>query len=169
MLARLSVSTEDRLLPVVRAFGREVACAVGLSHDDGRRLADALQEVVRFVRERAYPDDPAGTIEVALEPTERGLGVAVHDWGRPVTSVYGPPELAWLGRLVEDLRLINLGGDGKRLSFVWPATLEVEGAAVSPDAAVAVPAGEIAVRAAGPEDAEPIAQLLYANYALSYL
>jgi N-acetylglutamate synthase-like GNAT family acetyltransferase len=169
MLARLSVSTEERLLPVVRGFGREVACAVGLSHDEERRLADALEEVARFVREHAYPGDPSGTIEVALEATDRGIGVAVHDWGRPLTSVDRPPELARLGGLVEDLRLINLGSDGKRLSFVWPATLPGEVAAAAPDTAARMPAGEIVVRAARPEDAEPIAQLLYQNYALTYL
>jgi hypothetical protein len=51
------------------------------------------------------------------------------------------------------------------LSFVWPTTLPVEVAAVAPEVAAA----EIAVRAARPEDAEPIAQLLYENHRLSYL
>jgi anti-sigma regulatory factor (Ser/Thr protein kinase)/GNAT superfamily N-acetyltransferase len=173
MLARLSVSTDERLLPVVRAFGREVASAVGLSDAEGGRLVGAVDEVMRFVRERAYPGDPTGTIEVTLEPAERGIRVAVHDWGRPLTSAEGPAELAQLGATVEDLRLINLGREGKRLSFVWPTTHAVEVAAGATDAvppsAATAEAPEIAVRDARPDDAEPIAQLLYENYALSYL
>ena len=173
MLARLSVSTHERMLPLVRALGREFAAAVGLSEPEGKRLVGAVDEVVRFVRERAYPGDPTGTIEVTLEPAERGIQVAVHDWGRPLTSAEGPPELAELATTVEDLRLINLGKEGKRLSFVWPTPHAVEvttGAtdAVLPSAATG-DANEIAVRDARPEDAEAIAQLLYANYALSYL
>jgi serine/threonine-protein kinase RsbW len=173
MLTRLTVSTDERLLPLVRAYGGQVSRAMGLSDEEASRLAEAVDEVVRFVRERAYPGDPAGTIEVALESAERGIRVAVHDWGRPLTSAASPPELAQLGAAVEDLRLINLGGQGKRLSFVWPTTLPVAltaGAAdAAPPSAVILDATEIAVRDARPEDAEPIAQLLYANYALSYL
>lgn len=173
MLARLSVSTDERLLPLVRAFGREVASAVGLSNAEGGRLVGAIDEVMRFVRERAYPGDPTGTIELTLEPAERGIRVAVHDWGRPLTSAEGPAELTQLGARVEDLRLINLGREGKRLSFVWPTTHAVEvsarGTDAVPPSAATEDATEIAVRDARPDDAEPIAQLLYENYALSYL
>src|SRR5919108_4873971 len=154
MLARLSVSTHERMLPLVRALGREFAAAVGLSEPEGKRLVGAVDEVVRFVRERAYPGDPTGTIEVTLEPAERGIQVAVHDWGRPLTSAEGPPELAELATTVEDLRLINLGKEGKRLSFVWPTPHAVEvttGAtdAVLPSAATG-DANEIAVATPGP-------------------
>ena len=122
--------------------------------------------------ERAYPGDPTGRIEVSLEPTERGVRASLHDWGRPLTSAEGTAELVDLGGAVEDLRLINLGAQGKRLSFLWCTGDVIEvavGLADAPPTAVtATDAATIAVRDARAEDAEPIAQLLYDNYALSY-
>jgi anti-sigma regulatory factor (Ser/Thr protein kinase)/N-acetylglutamate synthase-like GNAT family acetyltransferase len=173
MHACLSVSSDQRLLSLVSAFGREFAGAAGLPDRESARLVGALDEAVRFVSERAYPGDPAGRIEITLEPAERGIRVSVHDWGRPLTSAEGPAELVDLGAAAEDLRLINLGGRGKRLSFIWRTNHELDvapGLADAPPPVVAdADADEITVRDAQVEDAEPIAQLLYGNYALSYV
>ena len=68
MLTRLTVSTDERLLPLVRAYGGQVSRAMGLSDEDASRLAEAVDEVVRFVRERAYPGDPAGTSRSRSNP-----------------------------------------------------------------------------------------------------
>jgi anti-sigma regulatory factor (Ser/Thr protein kinase)/N-acetylglutamate synthase-like GNAT family acetyltransferase len=173
MLASVTVSSDERLLPVVRASGREFARVVGVSDAGGAALAATLAEAVRFVCERAYPGDPAGTIEVTLEPAEHGVRVAVHDWGRPLTSTEDAADLPQLGSAVEDLRLVNLGADGKRLSFAWvttePLAVAAGAADALPRAAATADAAAITVREARPEDAEPIAQLVYENYALSYL
>ena len=173
MLACLTVSSDERLLPLVRAFGREFAAAAGLSQGEGARLVGALDEAMRFVCERAYPGDRTGRIEVTLEPAERGIRASLHDWGRPLTSAEGPAVLAGLGAAVDDLRLINLGAHGKRLSFVCRTSQLVElaaGVADTPLPASATANGaEILVRDGRAEDAEPIAQLLYENYALSYV
>jgi N-acetylglutamate synthase-like GNAT family acetyltransferase len=177
MLARLTVSSDERLRPLARAFGLEFARASGVGEAAAAPLVKALDDAIEFVRTRAYPGDPSGRIEVTLAPAEAGVEVAVHDWGRPLASVdapqEGPPELERLGAAVDGLRMINLGADGKRLSFVWPTTLAVDvppGAVDAPDAvARAVDAAAIVVRDGRPEDAEPIAQLLYENYALSYV
>lgn len=76
MLACLTVSSDQRLLSLVRAFGREFAAVVGLPDGQAVRLVGMLDEAVRFVCERAYPGDPTGRIEVSLEPTEGGACVA---------------------------------------------------------------------------------------------
>jgi anti-sigma regulatory factor (Ser/Thr protein kinase)/N-acetylglutamate synthase-like GNAT family acetyltransferase len=173
MHACLTVSSDQRLLSLVSAFGREFAGAAELPDPERAGLVGALDEAVRFVSERAYPGDPTGRIEITLEPAERGIRVSVHDWGRPLTSAEGPAELVDLGAAVEDLRLINLGGRGKRLSFIWRTSQELDVAAGVADAPPPVVANagadEITVRDAQVEDAEPIAQLLYGNYALSYV
>jgi N-acetylglutamate synthase-like GNAT family acetyltransferase len=173
MLACLTVSSDERLLPLVREFVREFARAAGLADGEDARLVGALDEAVGFVCRRAYPDDPTGRIEVALEPAERGIRASVHDWGRPLTSAEGAAELVDLGPEVDDLWLLNLGAGGKRLSFVWRTNHLVDvpaGAADAPPPVVATAdANEIAVRDAQAEDAEPIAQLLYENYAPSYV
>ena len=175
MHASLTVSSDQRLLSLVSAFGREFAGAAGLPDRESAPLVGALDEAVRFVSERAYPGDPTGRIEITLEPAERGIRVSVHDWGRPLTSAEGPAELVDLGAAAEDLRLINLGRRGKRLSFIWRTSQELDVAAGLADAPPPVVANadadadEITVRDAQVEDAEPIAQLLYGNYALSYV
>jgi anti-sigma regulatory factor (Ser/Thr protein kinase) len=174
MLASLTVSSDVRFRPLASAFGSEFARAAGVSEADASRLAGVLDEAVRFVSEHAYPGDAAGRIELTLEPEDDGVRVAVHDWGRPLTSVAdpsaGPAELRRLDALVGGLRLINLGADGKRLSFVFAAA---HAADVAPAAAEAPhparEAAQIVVRDGEPGDAEPIAQLLYENYALSYV
>ena len=149
----------------MRAFGREFAAAAGLPDPESAGLVGALDEAVRFVCERAYPGDPTGRIEVTLEPAERGIRVSVHDWGRPLTSAEGAAVLAGLGAAVEDLRLINLGAHGKRLSYIWRTSQQVDVAAgvadAPPPVAADADANEITVRDAQAEDAEPIAQLLY--------
>jgi len=173
MYASVTVSSDERLLSLVTAFGEEFAGAAGLPDREGARLVGALDEAVRFVRERAYPSDPTGRIEVTLEPAERGIRASVHDWGRPLTSAEGPAELVDLGAAVEELRLINLGARGKRLSFICRtshgADIAVGAADAPPPVVPTVEANEITVRGGHAEDAEPIAQLLYENYALSYV
>jgi N-acetylglutamate synthase-like GNAT family acetyltransferase len=107
---------------------------------------------------------------VTLALAERGVLASLHDWGRPLTSAAGAGELLDLGHAVEDLQLINLGAQGKRLSFVVRASHEgvaAEGVADAPPAAV--DAGVIEVREGHAGDAEQIAQLLYENYSLSYV
>jgi anti-sigma regulatory factor (Ser/Thr protein kinase) len=169
----LTVSSDQRLLSLVSAFGREFGGASGLPDRESARLVGALDEAVRFVLERAYPGDATGRIDIALEPAERGIRVSLHDWGRPLTSAEGPAELVDLGTAVEDLRLINLGGGGKRLSFIWRTSRQLDVAAgvadAPPPVVAATEANEITMRDGRIEDAEPIAQLLYENYALSYV
>ncbi len=173
MLACLTISSDERLRGLARAFGQEFAAAAGVPDSDCRRLVGALDEALRFVCARAYPGDPTGRIEVTLTLAERGVHASLHDWGRPLTSAEGPDELLDLGDAAEDLRLINLGAQGKRLSFLWRTQHAVEHAgalAETPAAPVdAMDADGIAVREGTADDAEPIAQLLYENYSLSYV
>jgi N-acetylglutamate synthase-like GNAT family acetyltransferase len=106
----------------------------------------------------------------------------VHDWGLPLTSSGGdfgplPEPLAALTPADANLQLLNLGSDGKRLvaqvsvsssgdrearrHHIEAAARRTRMRAETPDA--------IEVRAATPEDAEAIAQLLYENYHLSFV
>ena len=174
MIASLTLSSDERLRPLAGGFGLEFARAAGVAADEAPRLAGVLDEAVRFVSEQAYPGDASGRIELTLEPDDAGIRVALHDWGRPLTSVRepaeGPPALAPLRAMVGGLRLINLGADGKRLSFVWEAAHATPAPAGATEApAPTRAAAQIAVRDGTPADAEAIAQLLYENYALSYV
>jgi N-acetylglutamate synthase-like GNAT family acetyltransferase/anti-sigma regulatory factor (Ser/Thr protein kinase) len=148
---------------------------------EARRLRAVVDALVRFTLEHAYPDDPWGEIEVTLEAGAGVTSIDVHDWGLPLASAGGeagplPAELARLARDADDVRLINLGGEGKRLTaHLRTATTDPAAAPRPaphepvPHSAAADPGDSIQIREATAEDAEGIARLLYENYHLSYV
>ena len=97
------------------------AAAAGIAEDDARRLGRVVERLVSFTLDNAYPNDDLGEIELALEAGDGFVHVAVHDWGLPLTSAGGdlgplPEPLALLAPDARDVRLLNLGSDGKRLA-----------------------------------------------------
>jgi anti-sigma regulatory factor (Ser/Thr protein kinase)/N-acetylglutamate synthase-like GNAT family acetyltransferase len=181
MLTRIAVVGDEALAGLAADHARAFAALVGLESRDGEALSLGVAEAVRFTFAHAYPGEAAGELEVTLEATETGVRVAVHDWGRPLRSGGGdlgplPAGLEELDRRVEELRMLNLGGEGKRLSFRWPApmpkALQVGVAAADEPPRVTRPSAAptaIQIRDGRVEDAEGIAQLLYASYGLHYL
>ena len=84
---------------------------------------------------RLFPGDPDGTVELELDADLTTVTVAIHDWGRPIAALDPnalPPGLEELAGLVSDLRLVNLGADGKRTTAVleiaaqWQNSLETD-------------------------------------------
>ena len=163
---------------MVPAFAR----AAGIAAEDEQRLAAVVGQLVSFTLDNAYPDDDLGEIEVTLEAGDGSVQVAVHDWGLPLTSAGGgfgplPEGLAALPRDARDVLLTNLGANGKRLTASVTIRSGGDGSARwhhieaaprrAPTGADASDA--IEVRAATPQDAEAIAQLLYESYHLSYV
>jgi anti-sigma regulatory factor (Ser/Thr protein kinase)/GNAT superfamily N-acetyltransferase len=171
-------SAPSLVLALIPAF----AAALGIPADDERRLAVVVEQLVAFTLDNAYPDDDLGEIEVAVDAGDGCVHVAVHDWGLPLTSAGGefgplPEALATLPPDAREVLLTNLGSNGKRLTAEVTVHSDGDGLArwhhieAAPRRA---PAGEgasdpIEVRAATPDDAEAIAQLLYENYHLSYV
>jgi GNAT superfamily N-acetyltransferase len=179
---RVTVSSEERSLGVVDAVVDRFAANAGIDGDEAGGLRALVHDAVEFSLTHAYPDDPTGEIEVTLDVAERAVRVDVHDWGRPLAAGGGglgklPPGLAQLDERSDDLRLINLGADGKRISFTrrvahtldaGPGAHDFEAprqASSQPDADVLA---RVEVRGALPADAEQISGLLYENYHLSY-
>jgi N-acetylglutamate synthase-like GNAT family acetyltransferase len=171
-------SAPSLVLALIPAF----AAAVGIPPEDTRRLGAVVERLVSFTLDNAYPDDDLGEIEVTLEAGNGSVHVAVHDWGLPLTSAGGdfgslPEPLAALAADARDVLLTNLGSSGKRLTAEVAVRSGGDGPerwhhieAVPRRAPAAVEASDtIEVRAATPEDAEAIAQLLYENYHLSYV
>jgi len=171
-------SAPSLVLALIPAF----AAAVGIPAEDERRLGAVVEKLVGFTLDNAYADDDLGEIQVTLEAGDGSVHVAVHDWGLPLTSAGGefgllPDPLAALAPDARDVLLTNLGSDGKRLTAEVPIRSRGDGTARwhhieavprRAPAAAESPA-TIEVRAATPEDAEAIAQLLYENYHLSYV
>jgi N-acetylglutamate synthase-like GNAT family acetyltransferase/anti-sigma regulatory factor (Ser/Thr protein kinase) len=171
-------SAPSLVLALVPAF----AAAVGVQAEDERQLAAVVEQLVSFTLDNAYPDDDLGEIEVTLEAGDGSVQVGVHDWGLPLTSAGGqfgslPEPLAALPPDAHDVLLTNLGSNGKRLTAEVTVGAGGDGGArwhhieaVPRRAPAAVEASDaIEVRAATPQDAEAIAQLLYENYHLSYV
>jgi N-acetylglutamate synthase-like GNAT family acetyltransferase/anti-sigma regulatory factor (Ser/Thr protein kinase) len=171
-------SAPSLVLALIPAF----AAAVGIPADDERRLGSVVERLVGFTRDYAYPNDDLGEIEVTLEAGEGSVQIAVHDWGLPLMSAGGalgslPEPLAALAPDARNVLLVNLGSNGKRLTAEVSVRSSGDGPArshhieaVPRRATAATEASDaIDVRAATPEDAEAIAQLLYENYHLSYV
>jgi anti-sigma regulatory factor (Ser/Thr protein kinase)/N-acetylglutamate synthase-like GNAT family acetyltransferase len=171
-------SAPSLVLALIPAF----ADALEIPADDTRRLSAVVEQLVTFTLDHAYPDDDLGEIDVTLEAGDGSVHVGVHDWGLPLTSAGGeygslPEPLAALAPDAGDLRLTNLGSDGKRLTAEVAVRSDGVGHAKwhhieavprrAPTGRAASDA--IEVRAATPQDAEAIAQLLYENYHLSYV
>jgi hypothetical protein len=171
-------SAPSLVLALLPAF----AAAAGIPAEDARRLETVVERLVGFTLDNAYPDDDLGEIEVTLEAGDGFVQVAVHDWGLPLTSAGGgfgslPEPLAALAPDARDVLLVNLGSDGKRLAAEVPVRSSGDGqarrhhveAAPRRAQADAQTPDAIEVRAATPQDAEAIAQLLYESYHLSYV
>jgi anti-sigma regulatory factor (Ser/Thr protein kinase)/GNAT superfamily N-acetyltransferase len=180
---KATVLSDASAEPLVLALLPVFAAATGISAEDARQLRTVVAGLVSFTLDNAYPDDDLGEIEVTLEADDDVVRVTVHDWGLPLTSAgtdFGPlPEpLAALASDAQNVQLLNLGSDGKRLTADVPARSSGGDRYARRHHIEAAPrlanvreetAGSIEVRAATPQDAEAIAQLLYENYHLSYV
>ena len=179
---RATVASDVNAEPLVLALSQAFAATTGMPEEDARRLDTVVAGLVSFTLDDAYPNDDFGEIEVTLEADADLVHVTVHDWGLPLTSAGGdfgplPEPLAALAPDAQNLQLLNLGSDGKRLTADVSARTSGDGDArrhhieAAPRLARAgeETAGSIEVRAATPQDAEAIAQLLYENYHLSYV
>jgi serine/threonine-protein kinase RsbW len=176
---RVAVGSDRRDLFLVDDLAEGFARARGLAEADRARLVEVVHRLVSWVNDSAYPNDQTGEIAVQLELAEGAVRVLVEDWGEPLAAFGGglgpaPKELSAVDALTDDLRLVNLGREGKRLSASIPA----EGVAPEELAALAdfarqatpgeVTADRVEIVDATAEDAEAISKLLYVNYGLGY-
>lgn len=178
---RLTVPSEDRSLALVDALVERYAAGVEVPTAERAELVALVGNAVRFVLENAYPGDPTGEIELTLDVSDGTIGIDVHDWGRPLAAAGGgagalPPQLEPLCACADQVRLVNLGADGKRLRLSKRVSYVLDSGPEAHDfgAPATAPHGDdgvaerIEVRNATPADAEAISQLLYGNYHLSY-
>ena len=132
--AKVTVPSDATGLSVVLALLPAFVAAVGIPAEDARRLGTVVERLVRFTLDNAYPDDDLGEIEVTVEAGDGLVYVGVHDWGRPLTSAGGdfgplPGPLAALSPDARNVRLLNLGSDGKRLAAEVPVRSRADGQA----------------------------------------
>jgi len=179
---RLTIPSDDRSLPIAAAVVDRFAAAIELPEQAGATLRTVVGALVGFVFAEAYPDGLDGEVELILEAEEGAVRMTLQDWGEPIRSFGGgghpvPDALTPVTALVDDLRLVNLGSEGKLLSAVLSApevhaadpsarAFGVPGAAAVAHAHAA--ADEIAIRPVQDDEIPAVSRLLYANYGLSY-
>lgn len=176
---RVSIGSDTDELPLIAGAVRTFCGIRGLTGDQGETVSDLTLRLASWLIGRAYPDDPTGEIVVQLELGEGEVRVTIEDWGEPISSFGGgggpaPDELADIDAKTADLRLVNLGRDGKRLSFsvsadgAKPTNLARFGPIKRQADPDAIAAEQVVVRDSTPEDAEAISRLLFTNYGLGY-
>lgn len=176
---RISIGADKADLAIVRGGVAAFASARGLSDDESQALLASVEGTCSWLIDHVYPDNPIGELIVQLELESGAVRVVIEDWGEPIRAFGGaigpvPEALANVTLAAHDLRLVNLGRDGKRTSF-----------AVTAEAAEATPlkgfadakreadsdlhtAEELVIRDSTPDDADEISRLLFSNYGLGY-
>ncbi|MDP4604028.1 MAG: GNAT family N-acetyltransferase [Solirubrobacteraceae bacterium] len=176
---RISIGSEDSELVLVDGVVERFAAARKIEPADAQRLGQVVHKLTAWIIEHAYPGDPTGELVVQLELAEGAVRCTIEDWGEPIAAFGGglgsiPPELAQVEAITHDLRLVNLGRDGKRLSTA------VEANGVIPQELVAfsqfaresgesdATADQIEIQNTAAADVEAVSRLLYTNYGLGY-
>jgi N-acetylglutamate synthase-like GNAT family acetyltransferase len=179
---RLQVPSEERSLALLESLTERWCEALEIPEPEARELVRLIRDTAAFTLTDSYPGDPTGRIEVTLDLVGKDVHVEVHDWGLPLTSSgeHGEglrPELAAVRARADDLRLINLGADGKRITLskrvssaldTGPEAHDFEAASSPTTATDPHVRDRVEIREATAADAEAISQLLYVNYHLSY-
>lgn len=179
---RLTVPSDERSLPIVSAVVAQFGAAVGLTPEVDVALDGATQALVRFVFAQAYPGEVTGEVELVFECEAGAIRVTLQDWGEPIPSFGGagrpvPAELTEVDLQVDDLRLVNLGSEGKLLTALLPAPAVVAAdptghafgvPPASAPATTTATADEIEIRPVADDEVAAVSRLLYSNYGLSY-
>ena len=176
---KISIGSDRRDIPIIDAAVQSFAAARDLPADGAQQLCDAVHRMTAWINDNAYPGDQTGEIEIRLEITEGAVFCSLTDTGMPLAA-FGdgegeiPEELRELEMETEDLRLVNLAGEGMRMSAIvrfeglTPEKLTTLDEWLLSDAPEQGELEGIEFRNARPDDAEAIAKLLYATYGLLY-
>ncbi|MCX6424960.1 MAG: hypothetical protein NTV96_10665, partial [Actinobacteria bacterium] len=172
---RLAIPSGTEHLSLVDAVVTNFVVIHGGSPLQASELVNGVKGLVAWTIDVAYPSGAPGELVVQLEPVEGGVRCTIEDWGAPVAafdqaSGEVPAALQEIAGVVSELRMINLGHDGKRLSAVFAvqgfipkrASIEVahlrRGAPTSGEHAIPE------VRGALPSDVEGISRLVFSIY-----
>ncbi len=148
----------------------------GLEDKDATRMEIAVEEALVNVIEHAFDPDEEGFFDVIIERKPGAIQVAVSDRGLPYDFNRLDREESGLGvklmkGLVDEVRFLSLGIDGKRVEFVkqLPHTtaedyLDKELA----DLPMVPPETTTVIRLIQPQDSEALARCIYRSYGYSY-
>jgi anti-sigma regulatory factor (Ser/Thr protein kinase) len=123
-VARVTVTTDAELLPVVVDFVRRVTSQLGLRDRAAERLDHAVESVCRNVIEHAFEADEEGRYDVEVLRRPGRVVIAVEDRGLPFDYAHlrndgdtAMPEMLRYS-FADEMRLINLGRGGNRVELI---------------------------------------------------
>jgi anti-sigma regulatory factor (Ser/Thr protein kinase) len=168
-------------------FVDSVAALAKVERDDAEALRIAVERLVHFALEHAYPEGTTGDLAVEAHLFDGGIRLDVHDWGLPLelersrseTGDHEATDLRLPGLdltgLVDEAAFHNLGREGKLFSVVKHCAHDSPVGASAPllsehddHEGTEAPPPDVVVRGFEPGDEEGICQLVYRNYANTY-
>jgi anti-sigma regulatory factor (Ser/Thr protein kinase)/GNAT superfamily N-acetyltransferase len=180
-VARVTVTTDAGLLPVVVDFVRRVAHRLGLRDRAAERLDLAVETVCRNVIEHAFEADEEGRYDVEVLRRPGRVVIAVEDQGLPFD--YAPlrdagdtalPEMLHHS-FADEVRFINLGRGGNRVELIKHlphADVREELPEEEHHRVVGAPAApedaRLEIRMMRPEESAELSRCVYRSYGYSY-
>jgi anti-sigma regulatory factor (Ser/Thr protein kinase) len=180
-VARVTVTTDAGLVPVVVDFVRRVAHRLGLRNRAAEQLDRAVETVCRNVIEHAFEAGEEGRYDVEVLRRPGQVVIAVEDRGLPFD--YAPlrdagdtalPEMLHHS-FADEVRFINLGRGGNRVELIKHLPLgdvreelpeeehhRVVGAPAAPEDA------RLEIRMMRPEESAELSRCVYRSYGYSY-
>jgi anti-sigma regulatory factor (Ser/Thr protein kinase) len=189
--AELQLPTDLGMLPVVRAYTRELAALADLATNDSAGLVWAVEAACTDIIEHAFDPGESSTLRVVGELSPGALTMAIHERGLPfdpslVANDSAPPAEdaapaavrapLWqhIRQAVDEARWLNHGPQGMELRLT-KSGLRATSPAVAPTderpSAHDVPQApeqHYTIRRLQPQEAIQVAQLIYRGYGYTY-
>jgi anti-sigma regulatory factor (Ser/Thr protein kinase) len=185
LCAKLSLPADERFLPMVLAYIREIGRVALLSHEDSIGLELAVEEAFTNVIEHSYPDCQSGDVFFDTEIRPMELILSIRDEGLP----YDPLQekdidltkkeremplhefgLKIVRHEVDEVHFENLGRNGKalRMHKRLPRPVEIQSEKVIQETEMA-PRQNYEIRPMRPDDAFQVSKLFWLVYGYSYV
>jgi anti-sigma regulatory factor (Ser/Thr protein kinase) len=125
--ARMTLSTDARLLRAGSQFVKQIALTVGLDEKTASRLELATEEAGLLLIDQSFEGKPTGLFDVICKQRPGQFIVSFEDkglpfeWGRAAKAELSGSSVALLASFADELHLVNLGREGKRLEFIIAA------------------------------------------------
>jgi len=182
LIARATVMTRRKYLPAICNLVRDYALREGLTEEEARHLEVVTEEACLNVMQHAFKGRQDEYFYVVIETRPARFVVAVEDRGFPMDrkEIEGNERSGFGMRLIkaftDEVRLINLGLQGKRIEFIKDFSKERLLKAKGEENDDAVQSTEIkdkdipiTIRLMNPDEGAALARCLYRVYGYSYM
>ncbi len=176
MIATIRNLAEMESLRDVLAFVHQTVVRYGLEESQAVKLEIAVEEALVNVIQHAFDPDEKGYYDVIIEKGPATIQVSVADKGLPydfskLDHSEGGLGVKLMKGLVEEVRFLSMGIDGKRIEFVkqLPHTSAEDYIEEEPkELPMVPPETKTVIRLIEPGDTDALARCIYRSYGYSY-